>query len=285
MSFFKKLFSAFSTEEKTEAQSGKNPFELPEDVSRQLEKELKQYFPLAIQKTLDLVTGIPDDVKKTLADRIASEYAIFNRAENEYMTEHLYPLIENFDWKWEEWEFWRPICVKRRQYTNGMRVWCFPWPDELDLDFERTEYEPVKVFNVMTLATAKERLSSFPETADMKKVELIDFLSKNEEAWKAVIDPHIKAKWDRKKHYEGPTPKMVFSLMLKTIEDRVRFLHNTSKIKEVGGTFTVKPFNIAYDSSLFEYAKRIKGNPWQEDFYPQIPGISYLIDPKFPKHK
>ena len=103
MSFFKKLFSAFSTEEKTEAQPEKNPFELPEDVSRQLEKELKQYFPLAIQKTFDLVTGIPDDVKKTLSDRITSEYAIFNRGEYKYMTEQLYPLIENFDWKWAEW--------------------------------------------------------------------------------------------------------------------------------------------------------------------------------------
>ena len=279
MSFFKKLFSAFSTEEKTEAQPEKNPFELPEDVSRQLEKELKQYFPLAIQKTFDLVTGIPDDVKKTLADRIASEYAIFNRGEYKYMTEQLYPLIENFDWKWAEWEFWRPLCIKRRQYTNGMRIVCFPWADELDFDYERTEYDPDNVFNIMTLKTAKERLSAFPETASMKKSELIEFFKVNEKAWEAVIDPHIQAKWDRKKHYEGPTPKMVFCLMLDTIERRVRYLRDADRIKRINGQIDAR-FSFTYDCELFAYAKRNKNNPWKEDFGPAIPGLDVYLSMK-----
>lgn len=279
MSFLKTIFSIFSGSGSDEKE---NPVALPEDVSRKIDGERKKHYPLATQKTLDLVEGIPDDVKKTLYERITSESSPFSRGDAATMTDELFPLVEPFDWKWKEWEFWRPICVKRKTYTNGMRCFCFPWADELDIEFERTEYEPAKVFNIMTLKVAKERLPAFPETSSMKKAELIEFLSHNEEAWKAVIDPHIQAKWDRKKHYEGPTPKMVFDLMLWTIKDRAEYLHDVQRAKSVSGTVKEK-FTFQYDEELFAYAKRIKSNPWKEDFGPSIPGLAFFLETKLPK--
>lgn len=280
MSFLKALFSVFSGDKKEEAPE--NPVALPEDVSRKLEDERLKYYPLATQKTLDLVEGIPDDVRKTLYDRITSEASPFTRGDAKGMTEELFPLVEKFDWKWKEWEFWRPICVKRKTFTNGMRCFCFPWADELDLEYERTEYEPPKVFNIMTLKVAKERLTAFPETSSMKKAELIEFLSTNEKAWNAVIDPHIQAKWDRKKHYEGPTPKMVFELMLWTIQSRAHYLDDRHRIQSLSGTFKER-FSFSYDEELFAYAKRIKSNPWREDFGPSIPGLGFYLEAKFPE--
>lgn len=282
MSFLKALFSVFSGDKKEEAQE--NPIALPEDVSRKLEEERLKYYPLATQKTLDLVEGIPDDVRKTLYERITSEASPFTRGDAKGMTEELFPLVEKFDWKWKEWEFWRPICIKRKTYTNGMRCFCFPWADELDLELERTEYEPAKVFNVMTLKVAKERLTAFPETSSMKKAELIEFLNNNEKAWNAVIDPHIQAKWDRKKHYEGPTPKMVFELMLWTIQSRAHYLNDLNRIQSASGTAKER-FTFSYDEELFAYAKRIKSNPWKENFGPSIPGLDFYLEPKFPKNR
>lgn len=279
MSFLNAIFSIFSGSQRDEKE---NPVALPEDVSRKLEEERLKHYPLATQKTLDLVEGIPDDVRKTLYERITSEASPFTRGDAKGMTDELFPLVEKFDWKWKEWEFWRPICIKRKTFTNGMRCFCFPWADELDIEYERTEYEPSKVFNIMTLKVAKERLTAFPETSSMKKAELIEFLSNNEKAWNAVIDPHIQAKWDRKKHYEGPTPKMVFELMLWTIQLRAHYLDDRHRIQSLSGTFKEK-FVFSYDEELFAYAKRIKSNPWMEDFGPSIPGLDFYLEAKFPE--
>lgn len=276
------LFGESKTKEPQEER--KNPLELPAHACEKIKTELDEFKPIAIQKTLDLTTGIPDDIKQTLSARILEDYSHFAREENVRMADVFFPLIENLDWHWLEWDFWQPICIKRKTFTNGMRCWCFPWADELNLEYERTEYDPSKVFNIMTLKTAKERLTAFPEAEAMKRAELIEFLSENETAWLAVIDPHIRAKWDRQKHYNGPTPKDVFSLMLHTIEDRARCLRDIEKIKKIGG----KPkenFSFLYDEELAAYAKRNKKNPWKESFGPSIPGLSIFITGDFPKTK
>lgn len=278
MSFFQTLASFFGGGKKDPEEPTENPIELPAAATEAFDREFAKVMPIAIEKTLALTTGIPDDLKEAIGRKILTEYSMFSRS-HDTIEDEILAMLDGHEWSWVEWDFWRAICIKRRQYTNGMRCWCFPWADELDLEYERTEYEPARVFNLMTLKEAKERLTAFPEVAAMKKAEVVDFLTKNEDAWHSVIDPHIQAKWDRKKHYEGPTPKLVLGLMLRTIGDRTRYLRDAKRIERIKCKAEEK-FTFTYDQELSAYAKRIKGNPWKENFGPSVPGLDVWISMK-----
>lgn len=237
--------------------------EIPTIDSSRYVNEVKNLYPIVIRDTLALCSGIPGTIREEIEDRICATSPI-----------DIFPLkafahevasrLESIDWHWHEYEYWRTYYLEHGIKTVKMFD---PRPEKLSFPAERKQYQPEKVFNLMTLKEAKERLITFPETASMKRAELIDFLKSNKSAWQSVIDPHIQAKWNSKKHYEGETPEKILFLLFQTILDRARAL-NEFKPEE-----NPTPFFIAdADEKLYWVAKADPQCPWKQKYGHPVPG-------------
>lgn len=237
--------------------------EIPTIDSSRYVNKVKNLYPIVIRDTLALCSGIPGTIREEIEDRLCATSPI-----------DIFPLkafahevasrLESIDWHWHEYEYWRTYYLEHGIKTVKMFD---PRPEKLSFPEERKQYQPEKVFNLMTLKEAKERLITFPETASMKRAELIDFLKSNKSAWQSVIDPHIQAKWNSKKHYEGETPEKILFLLFQTILDRARAL-NEFKPEE-----NPTPFFIAdADEKLYWVAKADPQCPWKQKYGHPVPG-------------
>ena len=239
------------------------------------EAERKRIFTVA-KDTLALCEGISIEKRDQLADGIS-------RLEKTWLPvtdpkfDELFSLLDGIDWKWLEWEKWRDICIKHDTYSLGMQDYCMPFADTLDLEKERQAYNPDRVFNLMTLAQAKERLSDFPpDVQKLSRAKMIELLKSNPTAWAAVIDPHIKAKWDSKHHYEGPIPRNVFRLMVKTIFDRAREKEHIESLSRFGNKMIRRAWDES-DEKLLQIAEQDAAPLWKHPYGSAVPGAQTNI--------
>ena len=215
------------------------------EIGEAIAKEMRPFYKKAASATLSLCRGIPKELKT----EIISAPISFSRE----MDPELIKKLSLTDFKWKEWEFWAPICIENNIFTNWMYHECFPLPDLLDLDFERKKYSPDKVFNLMTLAIAKQRLSAFSLNPKISRAEVIDLATHNPEIWRALIDPHIQKKWDSKKHYEGPTQQTIATLLLRTITIRGQAGMNKNRLERLDGCYEID-FLHEEDKLLYDLA-------------------------------
>lgn len=229
---------------------------IPVIDSSAFNESVRAVYPRVIRDTLALCEGIPDnirqDIEKTICSIPAVDLGGLKKSADQFATR-----LSSIEWHWQEYEYWRDYYLKHRIKTTHMFD---PRPEKLNLSAERSKYQHDKVFNLMTLKVAKERLANFPEAASMKKADLIDFLKSNKKAWSAVIDPHIKAKWESKKHYEGETCEKIVWLLFQTINDRARALAN-------GANETLDT-----DKKMYSIAKGDPNCPWQHEYGHPVPG-------------
>ena len=237
--------------------------EIPTIDSSRYVNEVKNLYPIVIRDTLALCSGIPGTIREEIEDRLCATSPI-DIFPLKAFAQEVASRLESIDWHWHEYEYWRTYYLEHGIKTVKMFD---PRPEKLSFPAERKQYQPEKVFNLMTLKEAKERLITFPETASMKRAELIDFLKSNKSAWQSVIDPHIQAKWNAKKHYEGETPEKILFLLFQTILDRARAL-NEFKPEE-----NPTPFFIAdADEKLYWVAKADPQCPWKQKYGHPVPG-------------
>ena len=276
MSFFKALFSLFGDSKKEEQV---NPVALPQRISDKIAQEKIDPYQQAARDTLKLV-NMPDEIKQKIVDSFA-EINLNQRDIGKKISEIVLEDLEGVEWNWIEWDFWSKKCVELDLCPYNMP---WPLPDVLDFEYEREKYSPEKVFNVMTLKTAKERLTNFPETTSMKKVEIIEFLKSNPDAWNAVIDPHIEKIWNGKKHHEGATPKVVLECLLDTINRRGLALYDAQRIWRLRGK-TIEDSAFDNDKKLLEIARADPATPWKKNYGHPVPGGDVMYIPEFPKSK
>ncbi len=267
MSFFKALFSLFAGEEKPKNQAKQeNPLALPEHASRQIAENKKQPCQQAAKDTLKLV-NMPDEIKQQIIDAF-DEADLNARNPVSFCAEKIGPQLKSIDWNWVEWDYWSKKVVELNLCPANMP---WPLPDVLNFECERKKYSPDKVFNVCTLKVAKERLQDFPETASMKKTEVVEFLKENSDAWHAVIDPHIEKIWNNKKHYEGATPELILVCLLDTIYRRGICLYNIQRMTRARG-IPHEEFSFDEDRKLFDIARNDPKTPWKKKYGHPVPG-------------
>lgn len=270
MSFLKALFSVFSGDKKEEAQA--NPVALPEDVSQKIAQEKIEPFQQAARDTLQFVQ-MPQELKQRIVDYFA-EINLNDRDRTSALSDEISEKLQGVDWSWTEWDYWSKKCIELDLCPYNMP---WPLPDVLNLEEERKNYSPDRVFNICTLKVAKERLHEFPETATMKKAEVIEFLKSNHSAWCAVIDPHVEKIWHGKKHWEGATPKVVLDCLLDTIVRRGTALYHRNKIVRIKGRPRER-FAFDSDEKFFELARSDQRTPWDKPYGHPVPGADLFYD-------
>ena len=268
MGFFSAIFNLLSS-------SGKKDLEELDAEERQEIKKKQRYFLKAATATFELVEGISDSTRSGFISYF--EDVPLDDSKCKEMIEFLYPKIEGTNWNWKEWEYWAKVCSEKKIKPSYMPQ---PWPDTLNIDEERNKIPPEKVLNRLTLKAAKQSLiSQFPETQTLKKVELIDFLKKNQSAYYNLVDPIIKEKWNKKKHWNGPSEKDIFSLLCTTIFERAEFLEEAAE-NRADGFKTFASFDECFenDKILYELSKKLKDRPFKGSMMPNIPGLGFDID-------
>lgn len=229
---------------------------IPVIDSSAFDASVKAVYPRVIHDTLALCEGIPDNIRQDIERAICSipavDFGSLKKSSDQFAAR-----LSSFEWHWKEYEYWRDYYLKHRIKTTHMFD---PRPEKLNLSVERAKYQQDKVFNLMTLKVAKDRLANFPEAASMKKADLIDFLKSNKKAWSAVIDPHVKAKWESKKHYEGETNEKIVWLLFQTINDRARALANNANE------------TLDRDKKMYDIAKADPNCPWRHEYGHPVPG-------------
>lgn len=263
MAFLKTLFSVFSAGKKQDPPE--NPLALPEDASLKIAQEKITPYQQAARDTLEVVQ-MPSELKERIVDYFA-EINLNDRNKTLELSDEIFKKLQGVDWSWTEWDYWSKKCVELDLCPYNMP---WPLPDVLDLDEERKKYSPDRVFNICTLKAVKERLQAFPETASMKKAEVVEFLKANHAAWCAVIDPHVEKIWNGKKHWEGATSKVILDCLLDTIDRRGRSLFDRDRMTSVGLT-PKEEFVFDDDEKLFKIAKNDQNTPWQKPYGHPLP--------------
>ena len=273
MSFFKLLSLVFKKDEespKTNFQEKVKSVTLSE-TAQEINDKKAEYVRKAAQDTLELCTGIPDEIKKALIE-LFPKVGFCTTAETPEARDELFKLLDGLDWKWSEWEYWRPIAIELRTMTTGMCNYCHPEADKINWENARSKYSPEKVFNLMSLKDIKAKFNDNAEIQNMKRAEFIEYLKNNESAWFSIIDSHIQSQWDKKKHNEGPTPKRIFNLMCYTIQSRAADLDSLSVAQESGISSKLVPLDeYFYSESIKE---KYSNQPWKKSYEPRVPGMS-----------
>ena len=247
-----------------------------EEEKREKQVRASEIYPIAI-KTLNLCTGIPEEKKDGIAKAIAQIENSWSPDKSPEFETAL-QMLQGIEWQWLEWEKWAPICLEHDVYPHSMWSICRPFPDVLDLEGERKKYSPERIFNLMTLATAKLRLKDFPDTVQkLSRAEVIELLKTNSTAWHSVIDPHIQAKWNSKPHYAGPTPNRIFALLCNTVHERYRAMKELNDIARYSNEVLCCTTD---NDQLLELVKADKNPLWIEPYGPVIPGMSLYFKPK-----
>lgn len=272
MSFFKFLTSFFKKDEepkKSDSQEKVKSITLS-DSAKELNQEKADYMRKAAEATLELCTGIPNEIKKTLIEQFP-KIGFCRTDETPEAKDELFKLLDGLDWKWSEWEYWRPIAIELGAMTTGMSIYCHPEADKINWEKTRSKYSPEKVFNLMSLKDVKAKLVDNTEVQSMKRAELIEYLKNNESVWFSLIDPHIQSQWDKKKHNEGPTPKRIFNLMCHTVQSRAADLDSLDIAQESGISTKLVPLDeYFYSESLKE---KYSNRPWKKPYEPRVPGM------------
>ena len=272
MSFFKFLTSVFKKDEepkKSDFQERVKSITLPE-TAQEANKRKAEYMRKAAEATFELCTGIPNEIKKTLVESFP-EVGFYTTDETPEAKDELFKLLDGLDWKWSEWEYWRPIAIELGAMTTGMSIYCHPEADKIDWEKARSKYSPEKVFNLMSLKDVKAKLVDNAEVQSMKRAELIEYLKNNESVWFSLIDPHIQSQWDKKKHNEGPTPKRIFDLMCYTIQARASDLEVWQIAIKRG--LKTKYNVVEKDFYLEAINPKRKKKPWYKSYGPEVPGM------------
>lgn len=246
----------------------------PESYMNQYPERVFGIYQIAL-KMLDLCTGIPDERKDEIAKAV-SLASFFDKPEKSAAFLHAFSLLDGLDWKWLEWEKWRDICVAHNLFPSGMERLCSPFPDKPDIESSRRRYRPERIFSLISLQTAKERLWDFPpEVQDFDRDQMIKLLKKNRSAWHAVIDPHIQELWDRRPHYEGPTPMSIFALFCYTAHERYDSKCNDDLVAESCPRKKMVPTSNV-DKALLPLALSDPDPLWKEPYGAVIPGMIFF---------
>ena len=267
MGIFSAIFNLLSS-------SNKDLDDLDAEERQEIKKK-QRHFLKAATATLELVEGISESTRAGLISYF--EDVPLDDSKCKEMIEFLYPKIEGTSWKWIEWEYWSKVCSDKKIKPSYMPQ---PWPDTLNIEEERNKIPPEKVLNRITLKAAKQTLGEkFPETQSLKKVELVDFLKKNPSAYYDLVDPIIREKWEKKKHWNGPTEKDIFSLLCETVFARAEFLEESAE-NRADGFKTFASFDDCFenDKILYELSKTLKDRPFKGSMMPNIPGLGFDID-------
>ena len=270
MSFLKLLASVFKKDTEAKKSNFREHIQsvsLP-TTAQEANKQKAIYVMDAARDTLELCTGIPDEIKKALVNNFY-KIGFYTTADSSEARDELYKLLDGLNWTWKEWEYWRPIVIELGTMTTGMSIYCHPEADKINWPQARSKYSPEKIFNLMTLKDIKTKLVNNVEVQQMKRAELIEYLKNNESAWFSLIDPHIQAQWDKKKHNEGPTPRRIFNLMCHTIQSRASDLE-TWRIAMQSKHDT--RCSAVEQELLWETVKR-KKIPWYKSYGPAVPGM------------
>ena len=253
------------------------------DISEHEQRKRAKCLIVAAKDTFALCSNFPESVKndvlaflETVAPQDGRSIAAFAYSKEK--------AVSGDKWTWDEWEYWKIKCEKIGLRTLKMFNYK---PESIDFEKERKNYNKEKIFNILTLSVAKNRLNEYLDAEKLKRADILSLIEKDEQAWHLLIDPHIQKKWDSKKHDPGETPVRIFKLMLTTIIDRGQYLYDKEKLTEFFKKTKPKPgapkvvfsnqFILDDEEKLYGLAQADPDCPWKHDYGYPIPGGHFWI--------
>ena len=216
----------------------------------------------AIRFTIDLIDGISETQRARLLKCFSH-----NPPNSQSVCDEALAILDDSDWRWREWEYWKPRCISENLWSLHLRF-CNPHSDSINWDNARAKVKPETVVNSRKSQEIKDLIFKYsPDAKGIKtKADAIAFLKNNPDVFNGMRDYHIQNLWDTKPHRTHESKEEIVKLLAWTIWDRTMFVEHATNLLAHGFEYTVHS-SFEQEMHFYEVALNSPDNPWK---YPEI---------------